>query len=72
MLEKYSAMSMKQKFNILSNELTRRLYNIDDEEENKDEEVERKIEQMTKQLKNSGWNRKDVREGFKKKGQTWA
>ena len=52
MLEKYSAMSMKQKFNILSNELTRRLYNIDDEEEKKDEEVERTIEPMTKQLKN--------------------
>ena len=65
-------MSMKQKFNKLSNEQTRRFYNIDDEEENKDEEVERKIEQMTKHLKNSGWNRKDVREGFKKKGQTWA
>ena len=51
-------MSMKQKFNKLSNELTRRLYNIDDEEEKKDEEVERTIEPMTKQLKNSGWNRK--------------
>lgn len=62
MLEKDLAMSVKQKYTFLTNELTRRLYNIDDEEENKDEEVERTMEQMTKQLKNSGWNRKDVRE----------
>ena len=34
MLEKDSAMSMRQKYTILSNELTRRLYNIDDEEDN--------------------------------------
>ena len=62
LLEKDSAMSSKQKFTILSNELTRRLYNIDDEGEDKDEEVEKTIEKMTKQLKNSGWNRRDVRE----------
>ena len=69
MLEKDSAMAMKQKYTILANELTRRLYNIDDEEEENAEEVEKTIEQMTRQLKNSGWNRKETREiitsGFK-------
>ena len=48
LLEKDSAMAMKQKFTILSNELTRRLYNIDDEGEHLGEEVDKTIEHMTK------------------------
>ena len=69
MLEKESAMSTKQKITIQSNELTRRLYNVDEELEGKDEEVTDIVENFTRQLKNSGWGRKEAREmvvsGFK-------
>ena len=62
MIEKDSAMSTKQKITILSNELTRRLYNIDDKDDDMKDEVEKTIENMTRQLKNSGWERREVRE----------
>ena len=62
MLEKESAMGTRQKFTIQSNELTRRLYNVDEELLSKEEEVFEITEQFTKQAKNSGWNRKDTRE----------
>ena len=62
MLEKESAMSTKQKITIQSNELTRRLYNVDEELEGKDEEVTDIVENFTGQLKNSGWGRKEGRE----------
>ena len=57
-VEKNSAMGNKQKYCILGNETTRRLYNIN--EENEDPEAEIVLENMTKQLKNSGWEQKDV------------
>ena len=62
MLEKESAMSTKQKITIQSNELTRRLYNVDEELEGKEEEVTKIVENFTRQLKNSGWGRKEARE----------
>ena len=62
MLEKESAMGTRQKFTIQSNELTRRLYNVDEELLEKEEEVYEIIEKFTKQAKNSGWSRKDTRE----------
>ena len=46
----------------MSNELTRRLYNIDEEVPNKEAEIEEVLENFTKQLKNSGWGRKEARE----------
>ena len=61
-VEKESAMSKKQKFCILANETTRRLYNIDIEEDKEEEEVKEILEKMTSQLKNSGWERRDIRE----------
>ena len=60
-LEKTSAMESRQKYCISSNELTRRLYNVD-EETVKDEEIERIMEDYTRQLKNSGWERREARE----------
>ena len=57
-VEKNSAMGNKQKYCILGNETTRRLYNV--AEENEDPEVEIVLENITKQLKNSGWEKKDV------------
>ena len=62
MLERDSAMSTKQKITIQANELTRRLYNIDEELPGKEEEVVEIVENFTRQLKNSGWNRKEARE----------
>ena len=50
-LEKHSVMSKKQKYCILSEEVTRRLYNVAEEEEN--EEVEKILDGISKQLKNS-------------------
>ena len=52
LIEKDSAMENKQKFCINSNELTRRLYNVDEERVG-EEEITRIIEHFTKQLKNS-------------------
>ena len=66
MLEKDSAMANRQKYTIQSNELTRRLYNIDENLETKKEEIEQVIEAYTRQLKNSGWERKDAREMVQK------
>ena len=54
-------MENKQKFCINSNELTRRLYNVDEERVG-EEEVTKIIEHFTKQLKNSGWTRREARE----------
>ena len=62
MLCKSSAMSIKQKHCIMANEITRRLYNLDREDENLEKEVEEVIETFTKQSKNSGWDRKETRE----------
>ena len=64
LLEKDSAMSVRQKFCILGNELTRRLYNLDQNMGDRDleSEVDEVIEHFTKQCKNSGWERKDTRE----------
>ena len=63
-----SAMSIKQKIEILSNEATRRLTNIDHEYLGAEEQV-KVLEQMTQELKNSGYNREQSREiivsGFK-------
>ena len=52
LIEKSSAMSTKQKFCILANEVTRRLYNV--EEEREDEEVTEILEKITTQLKTQG------------------
>ena len=54
MIEKDSAMAVKQKYTIMTNELTRRLYNIDEEVPDKEAEIEEVLETFTKQLKNSG------------------
>ena len=56
-----SAMASKQKFNILSNELIRRLSNIN-KEGTELEEKKRVIEEFTKEMKSSGWERYDARE----------
>ena len=55
-------MSVKQKITIQSNELTRRLYNVDEELEGKESEVTEIVETFTRLLKNSGWGRKEARE----------
>ena len=62
MLEKESAMAIKQKQCILGNELTRRLYNVDTEVDEEDEDVREIIENYTRQAKNSGWERREIRE----------
>ena len=62
MIEKESAMGTTQKFTRQSNELTRRLYNVDEDLPAKEEEVYGIVEQFTKQAKNSGWSRRDTRE----------
>ena len=62
MLEKNSAMGIKQKHCIMANELSRRLYNLDSNNEDLEAEVEEVIETYTRQCKNSGWERKEVRE----------
>ena len=62
LLEKESAMGTKQKYCINANELTRRLYVIDEEDEEGEEEIRRTIEDYTRQLKNSGWERKEAKE----------
>ena len=62
LLEKDSAMSIRQKMCILSNEMTRRLYNLDSSMENLEEEVTEVVENFTRQSKNSGWDRKETRE----------
>merc|ERR1712015_401415 len=62
MLDRESAMATRQKFTIQSNELTRRLYNIDEEIDEVDDEVERVIEDFTRQTKNSGWEIREARE----------
>ena len=56
-----SAMASKQKFNILSNELIRRLSNIN-KEGTELKEKKRVIEEFTKEMKNSGWERYDTTE----------
>ena len=65
LIEKESAMTQRQKFSILSNELTRRLYNIDEEDEEAEKETENTIENFTKQLKYSGWDRREAMEMIK-------
>ena len=62
LLEKESAMGMKQKYCINANELTRRLYVVDEEDEGGENEVLKIIEDFTRQLKNSGWERKEAKE----------
>ena len=62
LLEKGSAMGMKQKYCINSNELTRRLYVIDEGDEKGEEEITNTIEDFTRQLKNSGWDRLESKE----------
>ena len=56
-------MGTRQKHSILANEISRRLYNIEGfEREEKEEEVVEVIEDYTRQLKNSGWSRKECRQ----------
>ena len=55
-------MSQQQKYSISANKLTRRLYNIDEEDENMVEEVEETIENFTRQIKNSGWEQQEAAE----------
>ena len=62
LIEKESAMGTRQKFCILANELTRRIYNIDENDEEAEAEITKTIENFTRQAKNSGWDSKDVRE----------
>ena len=62
MLERESAMGIRQKLTILSNELTRRLYNVDEQLENVREEMTEIMEKFTNQAKNSGWKQKECRE----------
>ena len=61
-IEKDSAMSIRQKICILSNEVTRRLYNLESSLENLEEEVSRIMENFTRQCKNSGWGRREIKE----------
>ena len=56
-----SAMAETQRMNILSNDLVRRLSNVKIEQ-SEEGEVEKVIEQYTKQLKTSGYDRKKCRE----------
>ena len=56
-----SAMATTQKMNILSNELIRRLSNINIEKV-EEGEVTRVVDHMTSQLKGSGYDRKKSRE----------
>ena len=65
LIEKESAMTQRQKFSILSNELTRRLYNIDEGDQESGKEIEETIENFTKQLKTSGWERNEAEEMIK-------
>ena len=61
MLDRKSAMGKRQKYCIMSNELTRRLMNIDEEDEVLAErEITKTIEDFTRQLKNSGWEVKEA------------
>ena len=62
LIEKDSAMTQRQKYSILANELTRRIYNIDEEDDEFDKEVEETIETFTRQLKTSGWERREAAE----------
>ena len=68
LIEKNSAMTQRQKFSILANELTRRIYNIDENDESFVQEVEETIEKFTAQLKTSGWEQREsaeiVKSGF--------
>ena len=59
LLEKTSAMGRRQKFCILAEEVTRRLYVTEDRE---GEDVTKILEQITRQLKNSGWGKVEIRE----------
>ena len=55
------AMGTRQKFSILSNEIARRLYSIEEIGiEEKEEEQMEVMEDYTRQLKNSGWSRKEA------------
>ena len=56
-----SAMSQKQKYNILANEMIRRLSNVDKEGMSQDEK-NRVVEELTKEMKSSGWERTETRE----------
>merc|ERR1711942_54357 len=56
-----SAMSNHQKYQILANELTRRLSNIMDEVVEKEEILE-KIEQFSQELRNSGYSQNQAKE----------
>ena len=60
LLERNSAMGKRQKYCILAEEVSRRLYNVAEELE--EEEVEGILENMTRQLKNSGWDRQEAKE----------
>ena len=60
LMEQNSAMGKRQKYCILAEETTRRLYNMAEDRE--EEDTERVLEQMTRQLKNSGWSRPEIRE----------
>ena len=55
-------MGMRQKFCINANELTRRLYVIDDQDDGGEEEIEKTVNDFTRQLKNSGWERLEAKE----------
>ena len=56
-----SGMAHQQKYQILANELNRRLTNIQRETIPK-EEINQKIEQFIKELKNSGYDRNQAKE----------
>ena len=60
-IPKRSAMSMKQKISINSNDLNRRLSNINIDRM-EDGEIERVTDHYTKQLKGSGYTRSECRE----------
>ena len=53
MIDKDSAMSINQKHCIMANELTRRLYNLNAEDENLEQEASEVMENFTRQCKNS-------------------
>ena len=58
---KRSAMASKQKFSILSNELIRRMSNVN-REGNNSEEKNRVVEEFIQEMKNSGWGWEETRE----------
>ena len=67
----YVLRSGKSQYNLIysfihKSQLTRRIYNIEEEDENFKKEVEETIENFTIQLKTSGWDQRESSEIMKR------